>query len=110
MHHEARGNRIQGAKSALGQDAKELGGCPRSERTSRRPVAFEADVPEFVSGGVQLPEQERRVHGQQQLPETGFCTVWRRELELPKLTFQVIRRTIATLAQEGDSEGHPRRA
>jgi len=31
------------------------------------------------------------------------------ELELPKLTFQVIRRTIATLAQKkGDSEGHSR--
>jgi integrase len=36
-----------------------------------------------------------------------------RELELPKLTFQVIRRTIAMLAQkkeEGDSEGHSRLA
>ena len=30
----------------------------------------------------------------------GCCTNWRQELELPKLTFQVIRRTIATLAQK----------
>jgi hypothetical protein len=48
---------------------------------------------------VNLPEQKRRVHGQQQLPEAGSARIGR-ELELPKLTFQVIRRTIATVAQK----------
>src|ERR1700688_1311311 len=41
-----------------GKDQKELGSRPRSERTSRRPVALEAAMPQFVSGGVHLPEQK----------------------------------------------------
>jgi hypothetical protein len=32
---------------------------------AERPVALEAAMPQFVSGGVHLPEQKRRVHGQQ---------------------------------------------
>src|ERR1700736_444709 len=56
-------------------------------------------MPQPVFGCVHLPEQKRRVHGQQQLRNRVLHKL-AEELELPKLTFQVIRRTIATLAQE----------
>jgi integrase len=97
---EASGNRIQRQNPPLGQDSKELGGRPRSERTGRRPVALEADVPQFVSGGFHLPEQKRAGSWIARTTGNRFCTGLERELELPKLTFQVIRRTIATLAQK----------
>src|ERR1700730_7215580 len=60
-------------------------------------------MPRPVFGCVHLPEQKRRVHGQQQLRNRVLHGL-AQELELPKLTFQVIRRTIATLAQKKGTE------
>jgi hypothetical protein len=65
----------KGKTRPLGQDAKELGGRPHSEGTRRRPVALEAEMPQFASGGVYLPEQKGRVYRQQQLPEPGPAQV-----------------------------------
>ncbi len=53
-----------------------------------------------ISGSVYLSGPFRGLHGSEQLPSSVCCTRLAEELELPKLTFQVIRRTIATLAQK----------
>jgi hypothetical protein len=110
MHHEACGNRIQRQNPPLGQDSKELERRPRSERTGRRPVALQAYVPQFVSGAFIFPNKKGGFMDSNNYRKRVLHRL-ERELELPKLTFQVIRRTIATLAtEEGDSEGHSRRA
>ena len=55
-------------------------------------------VPGPLPGSVHVPERGRRIHGHLQLSEPNIEAFGRR-LGIPKLNFQVLRRTMATRAQ-----------
>ena len=101
-----------GAGCALRQDAI-VAAHGASARGSRRRVdTVEAGLPGYGTRGFHLPEPAPAPWGRaprpdpyRQLPGSGAPLA--QKLGLPKLNFQVLQRTIATLApDQGRSQGH----
>ena len=61
---------------------------------------WKQECPNSSPEGLHLSGRQRRFHGHRQLPPRRVLHELAKDLDLPKLTFQVIRRTIATLAQK----------